>query len=126
MNIISSSRFDEYDNETANIKITIDPVLGFSIEGYTNIHYVDPYDGKEKNESYDYNYHFDTEEFRALADFMKVDYPSYFSEQATDADSLDGKISLIIKEEFDFSADSPGVLHEYADSHHIQHEFTIR
>ena len=126
MNIFCSSRFDEYDNETAQIEITIAPVLGCSIEGYTNIHYVNPYDGNEKDETYVYNYYFDPEEYQSLTDYIKADYLYYFSGQTANADSLVSTVALIIKEQFDFSANMPGGLHRFADSHQIQHVFTMQ
>lgn len=120
------SKFDEYDNETANIIITIDPVRGCSIKGYTNTHYVNPYDGNEKNEPYDYHYHFEPEKFQALTNHIRVDYPSYFSEQTADTYSLTEAVTLVIKEEFDFSASIPGRLHKYADFYQIQHMFKMQ
>lgn len=125
MDTFNDSRFDEFNRELASIRITIDPFHGCSISGCTTIHYVDYYDGIEKDEVYEYRYHFTSEEFKALTDRLKIDFSSWFLDAVSSNDPLINTVADIIKKRFDFSARMPGTLHEYADSKQLHHTFEI-
>lgn len=114
MDTFNYSKFDEYDRETAIIQITMDSLHGCYISGCTSIYYVDAYDGSEKDEVYEYRYHFDSEELRALIKHLKSDFSSYYLDKTEAVRSLSHIVSMIIKKEFDFSSRMPGTLHEYA------------